>query len=439
MKAHAENNARSIRPRCVGLSLLFGVSAILLSSTFLNAQTKWQSVDTVWTNPSNWSDGVPSDTSSVVISDGQPDAYVPPPSGSDTACTGDLTINHVGLLRFVSSSASYGILKICGILKLLQNASIDLGGGKIVFKDNVSLQGTGLFRADSGTMTFEGANWNVNAGASFVPGTSTLILEGSGNQTITGNVTFYNLVIKTSGTVTIDGSVCVQADLTVDSGATVVVASGDSLTVQGTLVNNGSITGGGTLPLPVEMVSITVADARDGVELRWVTATEVNNFGFEIQRSSISQSTSGWTTLGFVKGGGTTSSLRTYAFVDRNPAAGLYAYRVKQINTDGTFTFSKSTQLEVAAVPKMFTLSQNFPNPFNPSTEIMFSVATAGKTVVEVYNLIGQRVDVLFDRVAEAGQHYLLTFTGTSLPSGLYFVKLQSGDLVATKKMTLLK
>lgn len=195
--------------------------------------------------------------------------------------------------------------------------------------------------------------------------------------------------------------------------------------------------------LPIQLVNFTALSDGPIAELRWSTATESNNYGFEIERRSasvdIQPSSNEWSKMGFVEGSGTSNSQHNYSFVDRSLSPGRYDYRVKQVNNDGTFKYTQILQVEVALAPKVFALSQNYPNPFNPSTEIKFSVARTGNAVVEVYNLIGQRVAVLFDQVAQTGQYYRVTFSGANLPSGLYFARLHSGNSVISKKMTLLK
>ena len=126
--------------------------------------------------------------------------------------------------------------------------------------------------------------------------------------------------------------------------------------------------------------------------LKWETATEINNYGFEIERRKIGnivlemedknftstndESTiSQWSNVSFVSGSGTSNSPKNYSFTDRNLSLGRYAYRIKQIDQDGTFKYSQSVEMEVGLVPKVLTLSQNYPNPFNPATVINFSAA----------------------------------------------------------------
>ena len=194
-------------------------------------------------------------------------------------------------------------------------------------------------------------------------------------------------------------------------------------------------------PLPVQMSSLTATSHSSGTELKWNTETEVNNYGFEIERSAFSTQLSApsWLKVGFVAGSGTSSSPREYSFVDRGLAAGRYAYRIKQIDHDGTFRYHGNAEVEIGLTEKQFVLESNYPNPFNPSTTIRFTLAEDAKTRLRVFNVLGEQVATLFDEVAQAGRLHEVTFDATRLPSGVYFSTLESGNLRVVKKMVLMK
>ncbi len=203
-------------------------------------------------------------------------------------------------------------------------------------------------------------------------------------------------------------------------------------------------------PLPVELTSFTASPAANKVLLAWSTATETQNAGFEIQRKLVHPAAvsigktvklcSDWTKIGFVEGTGTTSSPRSYSFTDPMQEAGIYAYRLKQINRDGSFKIYSETEVQIALSPEQYTLSQNYPNPFNPATALSFAVHTPQHVSVKVYNMLGQEVAVLFDGIAQADLNYKLTFDGTNLSSGMYFSVMKSGNAAASiKRMILMK
>jgi DNA/RNA endonuclease YhcR with UshA esterase domain len=186
--------------------------------------------------------------------------------------------------------------------------------------------------------------------------------------------------------------------------------------------------------IPVELTSFTASVVNGNVSLSWSTATEVNNHGFEIQRSSVGQ----FYTIGFIQGSGTTTQGQSYSYVDKNLAPGIYSYRLKQLDFDGRFTYSNVIEVD-ASVPMVFELAQNYPNPFNPATVIEYSIASPVNVTLTVYTILGEQVAVLVNnQFTEAGK-YSVNFNASSLASGTYIYRLQAGEFVSVKKMLLAK
>lgn len=199
-------------------------------------------------------------------------------------------------------------------------------------------------------------------------------------------------------------------------------------------------------PLPVQLTAFTAVANRLSAELRWSTATEVNNHGFEIERRTVQRSEVGgqisageWARVGFVPGAGTSTSPKEYTFVDAGLEPGRYAYRIKQVDNDGAFTYYSAAEVEIGAAPKAFTLHPNYPNPFNPSTSIEFTIPEDGFATLKVFNLLGQEVATLFEGEAVAGQIYQRTFDASQLPTGVYVSRLTSGGRSLIQKMLLAK
>jgi hypothetical protein len=172
-------------------------------------------------------------------------------------------------------------------------------------------------------------------------------------------------------------------------------------------------------------------------QLKWNTATEVNNYGFEIERRVIASNA--WAKVGFVSGSGTSNTAHSYTFADNNLSAGKYAYRLKQIDNDGAFKYSNSTEVTIVGVAKELKIFGNYPNPFNPSTKVQFAVPENGNVSLRVYNVIGQEVATLFNGAAEAGNLYTANFDGSHMASGLYFSVLEYGNQRVTNKMMMTK
>ena len=185
--------------------------------------------------------------------------------------------------------------------------------------------------------------------------------------------------------------------------------------------------------VPVELTSFTARIDERNIILNWTTATETNNLGFEIQRKSNSH----YRTIGFVDGYGTTTETQNYSFADINPGTGLYHYRLKQIDFNGTEEFSQEIEVEFFN-PSKFELKQNYPNPFNPSTIISFTISEPGLVTLNIYNIIGEEVAELINEFKEAG-NYEINFSADNLTTGIYIAKLSTGNNLQTIKMSLLK
>jgi hypothetical protein len=191
--------------------------------------------------------------------------------------------------------------------------------------------------------------------------------------------------------------------------------------------------------VPVELTSFTANVSSKQIELNWETASETNNLGFEVERASDGNS---FSVLGFVEGKGTTTEIQKYSFVDNNFSAGLeYSYRLKQIDLDGTFSYSNV--INTTITPVDFSLEQNYPNPFNPATQISFGLPSKSMVNLEVFNLLGEKVATLINNELEAGVHKI-SFNASQLSAGIYLYALttngQNGEnYVQAKKMTLIK
>jgi hypothetical protein len=192
-------------------------------------------------------------------------------------------------------------------------------------------------------------------------------------------------------------------------------------------------------PIPVELTLFTAIQVKDGIKLYWTTATETNNAGFSVERSRDNFS---FNSISYVDGNGTTTEVNDYSFVDKDVTSGRFFYRLKQIDFDGTYTFSKTVETEVN-VPDVFVLSQNYPNPFNPSTNIKFSLPVDSKIRIYLFNTLGEKLDVIAEGEFSVGYHEL-NFDASKLSNGVYYYTLSAqgnngSSFVTTRKMVLLK
>ncbi len=197
------------------------------------------------------------------------------------------------------------------------------------------------------------------------------------------------------------------------------------------------------LPVPVELVSFNAGVVDDDISLQWTTATETNNKGFEVQRAASVGQGAGWEVIGFVPGNGTLTLTHSYSYTDKGLRPGKYRYRLKQIDFDGNYEYSKEVEAEVTG-PVEFSLKQNYPNPFNPVTTIKYSIPDTKTSserfpvVLKVYDILGNEAAVLVNEQKPAG-NYEVKFDGSSLPSGVYIYRLTSGKYSKTRKLMLLK
>ncbi|MBL1215652.1 MAG: T9SS type A sorting domain-containing protein [Ignavibacteriae bacterium] len=193
-------------------------------------------------------------------------------------------------------------------------------------------------------------------------------------------------------------------------------------------------------PFPVELSSFTAEYKNSKVILSWITQTEINNYGFEIQKAEFDNSEDNliWRTIGFETGNGNSNKPIGYSFVDdKYISKGKYYYRLKQIDNDGQFEFSEKVLVQ-SDLPDEFTLLQNYPNPFNPETRIDFYLTEEEETELNIFDMLGNKVQCLIDENLTSGRHSVM-LNAKNLAAGTYIYQLRAGNKTQTKKLVLLK
>ncbi len=358
--------------------------------------------------------------------------------GGNTTVTGILTLAN-GTLALNGTSSSFGtIVGMGGALAETQSlnapSSVDVGGLGALITSGADL-GSTIVRRGYNALTGNSNNsilrWyditpTTNSGLN-----ATLVFPYSEGAELNG-ISEADLRLFKS---TDDGITWTLEGGTVDQGANTVTLTGIDGFSRWTLGSAGA-------PLPVELTSFSAALNGKNVTLHWSTATETNNLGFEIERKGLYRSTDGsmnqWINLGFVEGAGTSNAPRSYSFLDAS-ASGAVEYRLKQIDRDGSFSYSTTVETQIALSPEEYSLHQNFPNPFNPTTVIRFAVPNDQRVTVKVYNLLGQEVRTLFDGIAPGGELHSVNFDASGLSAGVYYYSLTTPDRSDVKKMLLLK
>lgn len=463
-------------------SLVPVVAIILISTTTLQADTKtWTGdVSNQWEDASNWSpSGSPHFWDIVTISAVKSDRY--PVLSEGTNYVFSLRIESNGVL-----TVNNGTFIILGTLTIESDGTLNHDGG-VISTRNIELSNSGRYSETSGitmvsrkfinegtyistggTIQFIG---NGNGESDFSTGTTqffnvvidngvnpmfdnnnngdikiagsftnnnpdlnvknaTFTFNGTGDQTIYSastpipdESTFNNLVIeKPSGTISLLSNIAVESSFDEVSGQ--LDLNGYMLWISGS-------------PLPVELSTFSAVNLQNGINLEWRTETEVNNYGFEVERKNSDSQNGQWQTLGFVEGYGNSNSPKNYSFIDEGITSGKYSYRLKQIDNDGKYEYSKPIEVDLGTV-NTYELSQNYPNPFNPITTISFTISSAKQVKLSVFNSIGEKVEDLVNEVKEAGT-YTVNFNAQNLPSGTYYYRIQTNDYTQTKKMILLK
>jgi len=297
--------------------------------------------------------------------------------------------------------------------------------------------GCGIYSSTSGSFDI--------AGTLILSGTATdvFIFQMSGTLTtqvishviLTGGAVWSNVFWQVGTAATLGATSTFVGNI---MAGTYIFEDANTSMIGNALSNTSYVTVNGTSVLPVELVSFTAAATGMNANLRWTTATEVHNYGFEIQR----RQTADWAKVGFVAGAGTSSSVRNYSYTDNNLAAGNYSYRLKQIDIDGSFSYGAAVEVAISSAPRAFALLQNYPNPFNPSTVISYQLPVNSQVTLKVYDMLGKEVATLVNGEMKAGS-YTVTFNtaaGThTLSSGVYVYRLQAGSFISIKKLVLMK
>ena len=192
-------------------------------------------------------------------------------------------------------------------------------------------------------------------------------------------------------------------------------------------------------PLPVGLSSFTATINENTVELKWETATELNNYGFNIERKT---GTGDWTKVGFVAGSGNSNSPKSYSFTDQPTGGNTFSYRIKQMDNDGTFKYYDAITVNLNTKTQA-ELIGNYPNPFNPTTNIKFYIPATENVTIKIYDILGRVVTTLLNKQADAGYHIVYwngrDAYGKQAASGMYIYRLQANGFVQTKKMLMLK
>ena len=192
---------------------------------------------------------------------------------------------------------------------------------------------------------------------------------------------------------------------------------------------------------PVELSTFTAAVNTREIKLKWETKTEINTNSFEIERSSDAKS---WAKISELRGAGNSNSPIHYSYTDKAVQNGIYQYRLRMVDNDGTFKYSPVVEAQIQ-VPTEFAVSQNYPNPFNPSTRVDYQLPFDSKVCIEIYSISGKKIATILNENQAAGYYTSNINTASmNLGSGVYVYRISavgnSGtSFIQSKKLVLLK
>jgi hypothetical protein len=233
-------------------------------------------------------------------------------------------------------------------------------------------------------------------------------------------------------TITGDGSNYTQAE-TQTFGPLVITAENPQTWI-GEGPNNSFV-------LPVELTSFSANTSDGKVTLSWITASEVENIGFNVLRSTEREGAFARINDEMIPGAGTSTETHSYSYVDESIEGGLYFYQLEAVATNGDKQLSEI--VEVHPTPTVFALSAGYPNPMVQSTDVAFQLPKEGLVSVRVYNMAGREVSILQQGTLQAG-YYSRTWNGTdadgrTVGNGVYFVRMDAQGFNATKKLVVLR
>jgi hypothetical protein len=374
------------------------------------------------------------------VADNTPDEYYPTTNRGNcdrVYLTGGTGTRERGLFKFDLSSIPAGATITSGTLNLYR--ILGTGSGTVNVH-RVTSEWTEGIAPCSGTTNIA-SNWNQRTSSTnwtVAGGDYDATVEASAVSSVLSSTVTWNILSLIqgwySGTYANNGLIIKLADESTYNQMTFATRE-----YIGT-ANDARLVVIYTTAVPVELVSFNANVRNYVVYLDWTTATEVNSYGFEILRHT--QSSTDWEKIGFVNGNGNSNSPKRYSFEDNNVLSGKYSYRLKQIDNDGQFEYSKEIEVDLGT-PTTFELSQNYPNPCNPTTSIRFSLPEAANIKLTLYNILGQEIKTLLNQYKEVGV-YSFDLNVSELNSGLYIYNLQAltakgHSFVETRKMILLK
>jgi hypothetical protein len=178
---------------------------------------------------------------------------------------------------------------------------------------------------------------------------------------------------------------------------------------------------------------------RDGhtAALRWSTATETNNAGFAIQHRRADVTSPRWTQQAFIEGAGTTTAPQHYRHLIADLPVGQHAFRLKQVDFDGTVDYSPTVEITIDA--RQPIVSAVAPHPVRDRAAFTVTIDRQQHVRIELVDLLGRRVQTLHDGWLEAGPRHAFDLPAQRLASGLYVLHVAGETFRTSRRVTVVR
>ncbi len=381
-------------------------------------------------------------------------------NGANLSLSGDATINDVltltsGLLTLGSNNLTLGSSATISGTPSAANMIVATGSGelrKALSDGTTPVSFTFPVGDNTSTSEYSPVTLNFTSG-SFLSAYAGVNLVNGKHTNNTSATDFLNRywTVTSSGITSFSCSVTCQylpADVAgteaniycgkLDGSTWTLFAKADAVNhrLTGTVSGFSTFTGGQQSAMPVTLASFNSSIIGRRIKLSWVTGSEQNNSGFNVERKTVSGA---WGKVGYVQGRGTANTPSRYSFEDRNLQTGKYNYRLKQIDNNGNFEYHNLSSIVEIGVPNKFDLSQNYPNPFNPATKINFDLPADSKVNLLIYDVTGREVAKLLNNEFRAAGYHTAEFNASKFASGVYFYSFSTETFRITKRMMLVK
>lgn len=215
------------------------------------------------------------------------------------------------------------------------------------------------------------------------------------------------------------------------------VVEGNALQFNDAVVHVWDVSQENAASLPVELLQFRALVDEGTVVLRWQTASETSNLGFEVEQA-IGSDQPAWTMLAFVEGQGTTATAQHYAYRVVPSTHGSMQFRLKQIDHDGTTTYSEPVQVKLA-LPRVYTITPPYPNPFSETATFSLQVQQTQHVVVSVYDSVGRMVETVFSGTVSSGQTHRFGLVQNGWAAGTYHLRVIGESFQTVHTLTLLR